>query len=283
MWLWLTLGSALFLGFYDVAKKQSLKRNGVMWVLFAVSLLSTLLLIPFFRTGKVEDCLLLLPKAALVTLSWISGLVGIKLLPLTTASTIKASRPVFVVIFSIVIFGERLNFWQGVGVTTALAALFLLSVSSRREGIFFTRNKGIAWMSVSVISGVCSALYDKYAISLMDPMFVQCWCNLFITAMMGIVLGIKIVKDGPAHERFRWDWTLLLAAALIVVADALYFYSISLDGALLSVISLLRRCSVIVTFILGALLFGERNIKAKAFELALLLGGMSLLLFGSSL
>lgn len=283
MWLWLALGSALFLGFYDVAKKQSLKRNGVMWVLFAVSLLSTLMLIPFFRSGSVEDCLILLPKAALVTLSWISGLIGIKLLPLTTASTIKASRPVFVVIFSIILFGERLNLWQWSGVVLALAALFLLSVSSRREGIFFTRNKGIAWMAVSVVSGVGSALYDKYAISLMEPMFVQCWCNLFITVMMGIVLGIKLWKDGARRERFCWDWTLLLVAALIVVADALYFYSISLDGALLSVISLLRRCSVVVTFALGALLFREQNIKAKAFDLALLLAGMSLLLLGSSL
>lgn len=283
MWLWLALGSALFLGFYDVAKKQSLKRNGVMWVLFAVSLLSTLMLIPFFRSGSVEDCLILLPKAALVTLSWISGLIGIKLLPLTTASTIKASRPVFVVIFSIILFGERLNLWQWSGVVLALAALFLLSVSSRREGIFFTRNKGIAWMAVSVVSGVGSALYDKYAISLMEPMFVQCWCNLFITVMMGIVLGIKLWKDGARRERFSWDWTLLLVAALIVVADALYFYSISLDGALLSVISLLRRCSVVVTFALGALLFREQNIKAKAFDLALLLAGMSLLLLGSSL
>ena len=283
MWLWLALGSALFLGFYDVAKKQSLKRNGVMWVLFAVSLLSTLMLIPFFRSGSVEDCLILLPKAALVTLSWISGLIGIKLLPLTTASTIKASRPVFVVIFSIILFGERLNHWQWSGVVLALAALFLLSVSSRREGIFFTRNKGIAWMAVSVVSGVGSALYDKYAISLMEPMFVQCWCNLFITVMMGIVLGIKLWKDGARRERFSWDWTLLLVAALIVVADALYFYSISLDGALLSVISLLRRCSVVVTFALGALLFREQNIRAKAFDLALLLAGMSLLLLGSSL
>lgn len=283
MWLWLALGSAFFLGFYDVAKKQSLKRNGVMWVLFAVSLLSTLMLIPFFRSGSIRDYLILLPKAALVTLSWISGLIGIKLLPLTTASTIKASRPVFVVVFSIILFGERLNLWQWTGVVLALSALFLLSLSSRREGIFFTRNKGIAWMVVSVISGVGSALYDKYAISMMEPMFVQCWCNLFITVMMGIVLAIKLRKDGPARERFRWDWTLLLVAALIVVADALYFYSISLDGALLSVISLLRRCSVIVTFALGARLFREQNIKAKALDLALLLAGMSLLLFGSSL
>lgn len=282
MWLWMAIGSALFLGFYDVAKKQALKRNDVMWVLFAVSLFSTVLLGPFFKSGETSDYLLLLPKAALVTLSWISGLMGIKLLPLTTASTIKASRPVFVVIFSIILFGERLNLFQWAGVLAALTALFLLSISSRKEGIFFRRNKGILWMAVSVITGVASALYDKYAIGILEPMFVQCWCNLFITIMMGIVLMLELLLDGNSRPKFSWDWTLVAVAVLIVVADALYFYSISIDGALLSVISLLRRCSVIVTFTLGAILFNEKNLRAKALDLALLLAGMGLLLLGSS-
>lgn len=283
MWLWLALGSAIFLGVYDIAKKQSLKRNGVMWVLFAVSLFSTIFLIPFFKAGSSRDLLLILPKAALVTLSWISGLVGIKLLPLTTASTIKASRPVFVVILSILFFSEKLNPWQWAGVVAALSGLVMLSLSSRREGIYFTRNKGIAWMAVSVISGVASALYDKYAISLMEPMFIQCWCNLFITGIMGLVLAVKLWKDGPARERFRWDWTLVLVAMLIVFADALYFFSISMEGSLLSIISLLRRFSVIVTFSLGAVIFKEKNVKAKAIDLAVLLAGIGLLVLGSSL
>ncbi|MCQ2174489.1 MAG: EamA family transporter [Bacteroidales bacterium] len=283
MWLWLALGSAILLGFYDVAKKQSLKRNGVMWVLFSVSLFSTILLIPFFKAGSCRDILVILPKAAMVTLSWISGLVGIKLLPLTTASTIKASRPVFVVIFSIIIFSEKLNLWQWAGVAAAFAGLMMLSMSSRREGIYFTRNRGIAWMAVSVLSGVGSALYDKYAISLMEPMFIQSWCNLFITIMMGAVLAARLWKEGPSRERFRWDWTLVLTALLIVIADALYFYSISIDGSLLSIISLLRRFSVIVTFTLGAALFREKNVKAKAVDLAVLLAGIVLLVLGSSL
>ena len=76
---------------------------------------------------------------------------------------------------------------------------------------------------------------------------------------------------------------LLLIAVFIVGADMLYFFALKQEGALLSVVSLIRRCSVVVTFILGAIVFQEKKIKEKAIDLAILLAGMALLLYGSSL
>ena len=123
MWLWMTLGSALLLGIYDIFKKQALRNNGVLWVLLAATAFSTLFLCPFLTAGPAEDHLKLIFKAVLVTTSWVSGLIGLKLLPITTVSTLKASRPFFVVLFSIVLFDERLNLWQWGGVALALLAL----------------------------------------------------------------------------------------------------------------------------------------------------------------
>ncbi|MBQ3977012.1 MAG: DMT family transporter, partial [Bacteroidales bacterium] len=143
MWLWMTLGSALMLGIYDVFKKQALKNNSVLWVLLAATALSTLFLSPFLSSGPVEDHLRLVLKAVLVTTSWVSGLIGLKLLPITTVSTLKASRPFFVVLFSIVLFGEQLNGWQWAGVALALLALTLLSGASKKEGIDFSKSKGV--------------------------------------------------------------------------------------------------------------------------------------------
>ena len=131
MWVWLSVCSALLLGLYDVAKKQSLKKNGVLWILLGSTALTTLFLCPFLSAGSLNDHLRLMFKAVLVSSSWISGLQALKYLPLTTASTIKASRPLFVVFFSIIIFGERLNVAQWAGVVLVLGALFLLSRSSK--------------------------------------------------------------------------------------------------------------------------------------------------------
>ena len=261
MWIWLTLFSAILLGSYDIVKKQAVKSNSVLWVLFGATALSTLFLTPFFSAGPLEDHLRLMAKAVLVSLSWISGLIAIKLLPLTTVSTIKASRPMFVLLFSLIIFHEKLNLLQWGGVLLVIAALMLLGRSSRKEGITFTSNSGMAWMAVSVLTGVASALYDKYILGIMEPLFVQSWTNLYISVIMALVLLGDRLRDREGFKRFRWDWKLLLIAVLITGSDMLYFYAVNQEDALISVISITRRSSVLVTFLGGALVFREHNIR----------------------
>lgn len=281
MWVWLSVCSAFLLGIYDVEKKQALKKNSVLWVLLGATAMSALFLCPFLSRGPLEDHLSLVLKAVLVSSSWISGLVALKLLPLTTASTIKASRPMFVVIFSIILFGERLSLLQWGGVVLVMAALFLLARSSKKEGISFTSDKGIAWMVVSVLTGAASALYDKHILGHLQPMFVQSWTNVYITVVLGILILLKYLRGKPGFQGFRWDWRLPLIAVLITISDAFYFYAVKDEGALLSVISMIRRSSVVITFIFGALLFKENHIKDKAVDLAVLLAGLALLLFAS--
>lgn len=275
------MGSAFLLGFYDVAKKQALKRNGVMGVLFLATSFSALFMSPFLTAGTLSGHLLLIAKAFIVSISWISGLAALKLIPLTTASTIKASRPVLVLIFSIVLFGERLSLWQWAGVLLAVAALFLLSRTSKNEGIEFSSNKGIFYMAISVISGAGSALYDKYILTSLQPLFVQSWTNIYIAALLGLIIaGEKFLHPGNA-QKFKWDWNILVIAVLITVSDCLYFFAVKEEGSLLSVISLIRRGSVIITFALGAVLFKENNIRPKAISLGILLAGLVLLVLVS--
>ena len=282
MWVWFSVCSAVLLGFYDVAKKQALKSNGVLWILLCATGLSALFLCPFLSGGSLADHLSLVFKAVLVTSSWVSGLIALKLLPLTTASTIKASRPMFVVIFSIILFGERLSLLQWAGVALVMFSLLLLARSSRKEGIHFTSDKGIAWMVVSVLTGAASALYDKHILAHLQPMFVQSWANVYITALLALLILFKYLRDKGSVEKFRWDWRLLLIAVLITVSDALYFYAVKEEGALLSVISMIRRSSVLITFLFGAVVFKEHNIRDKAIDLVILLGGLALLLFASA-
>lgn len=281
MWIWLTLGSALLLGAYDVAKKFALRRNDVYYVLLAATALTTLFLCPFLSLGTPTQHLQLLLKALLVTGSWVSGMIALKLLPITTVSTLKASRPMFVVLLSILIFGEKLSLLQWTGVLMVLAAIWLMSVASSKEGIRFGSNKGILALAVSILAGVASALWDKHILSGMEPLFVQSWTNLYVSVILGITVLARALKAGAARERFRWDWTLLLIALLITGADALYFFALKEPQAMLSVVSTIRRCSVIVTFVLGAIIFKEKNLSGKALSLALMLAGIILTMFAS--
>ena len=50
---------------------------------------------------------------------------------------------------------------------------------------------------------------------------------------------------------------------------------------MISIVSMVRRGSVVVSFLCGALLFREKNLKSKAVDLLLVLIGMICLYLGS--
>ena len=298
MWLWAAVGSAILLGFYDVFKKDASNHNGVLHILLHATGLSTLFLSPFIlssifgwgigdgtvfemQTGTPREHLLVFLKAVIVSISWITGLMGLKNLPITTAGTIKASRPVFVLLGSILIFGERLNPWQWLAIFLAMLALWLLGHTSKKEGVDFARNKWIFCMWVAVFSGVVSAMMDKHLMASLKPMFVQSWCNFYIVLIMLAIVLIGRFSKSKYYTPYHHDWAVWLIAIFITASDFLYFLSLSSSGSMLSVVSMLRRSSVIVTFILGAIIFKEKNLRTKAVALLILLCAMAILVFSS--
>ena len=285
MWIFLIIGSAILLGLYDVAKKHSLARNDALTVLLCATALSTLFLSPWLvlEPGTADGHLCLVFKAVLVTGSWVSGMLALGQLPITLVSTMKASRPVLVLVFSIVLFGEQLNAWQWGGSVLALVAIFLLSLTGKSDGVRFTRSRGILLLVLSILAGVASALYDKHILQglHLTPLFVQSWTNLYITLLLLLWIALRRVCSPGSGKPFQWDWTLLLIAVLITGADALYFFAVHTDGAPLSLISMIRRSSVIVSFIAGAAFFHEKNVGRKSIAMAVMLVAMILIFIGS--
>lgn len=303
MWLWAAIASAFLLGFYDVAKKQASTRNDVLHILLYATGISTCFFLPLIfsslfgwgladgtvfemQRGSLQAHLMVFLKSLIVSISWITGLMGLKNLPITTAGTIKTSRPVFVLVASIILFGERLNPWQWGGIFVALVALWLLGRTSRKEGVVFTSNKWVICMWIAVLSGVVSAIMDKYLMGsgymALKTMFVQSWCNFYITLIMIAAVLVARFTGSRAYRRFTFDWAIVIIAVFIAASDFLYFYSLSRPGSMLTVVSMLRRSSVIVTFICGAILFREKHLREKGVALALLLAGMVLLVAGTN-
>ncbi len=292
MWMVVACLSAVLLGFYDVFKKRSLSDNAVIPVLFLNTLFCSLIFVPLlgsipFGGWAVQRYVAV--KSLIVLSSWFFGYIGMKHLPLTLVGPINATRPVMVLLGALLVFGERLNGWQWTGVAFAVASFLLLSRSGRREGIDFRRDRWVLCVVLAALLGAVSALYDKFLMAPpenggvgMDRMTVQSYYNFYQCLIMGIVL-LAVWRPSRRGEGtpFRWDWCIPLISLFLSAADFVYFYALSLDGALVSVVSMVRRASVVVSFAVGALLFRERNIASKAFDLAMVLAGMVFLFIGA--
>ena len=288
MWLVLAFLSAALLGFYDVCKKYSLRGNAVIPILFLNTLFCSIIFLPMaFQTpfGGWEVQRYILLKACIVLSSWLLGYIGIKHLPITIVGPINATRPMLVLLGALLIFGERLNLWQWAGVMLAILSFCLLSRSGKKEGIDFRHNRWIFCIAGAAILGAISGLYDKYLMTTegglgLPRLTVQCWYNFYQAGIMGVMLLLLWWPGRKKSTPFQWRWSILLNSIFLSLADYAYFYSLSLDGALISVVSMVRRSSVLVSFLLGALLFQEKNLQSKAIDLALVLLSMFLLWLG---
>lgn len=290
MWLLFALLSAVLLGVYDVCKKHALRDNAVIHILFLNTLLCSLLFLPLaFRTpvGGWEMQRYIVLKSLIVLSSWLLGYFGMKHLPLTLVGPINATRPVLVLVGALIVFGERLNAWQWTGVALAVGGFFLLSRSGRKEGIDFRHNVWIVCIMGAAILGAASGLYDKYLMAApadggvgLPRLTVQCWYNFYQCALMGIVLLLSKWAKRDARTPFHWRWSILFISIFLSLADYAYFFSLSLDGAMISIVSMVRRSSVLVSFLLGAFLFREKNLRSKAIDLALVFLSMLCLWLG---
>jgi transporter family protein len=296
MWLSLAFVSALFLGLYDVAKKRAVADNAVAVVLLLTTALSTLLFSPVIisslgELGWFSDTIFdygrqslqahgqVMLKACITLSSWGFGYVGIKHLPLTIVGPINATRPVIVLLGALLIFGERLNAQQWVGVSLAFVSILLLSRASRKEGINFVRNRYILYVAIAAVLGATSGLYDRYLLREIDPMFVQSWFSLYQALIMGIVVVAMWLRG--ALPRFEWRWAIPLITIFLTIADMAYFVALAEGDSMVAVVSMVRRSSVVVSFACGAVLFGEKNLRSKAIDLIFILVGMVFLWLGS--
>lgn len=300
MWLLLAFVSATLLGFYDTSKKAALKDNAVLPVLFLNTLFSTLIFSPFIldgivgngwfegtlfdtgdSAGDLKAHLLVIVKAIIVLTSWIAGYFGIKHIPITIVGPINATRPVMVLVGAMLFFGERLNLCQWIGVILSILSIFLMSRSSKKENIDFVRNKWMWCVAVGTIMGAVSGLYDKFIMSRLSPMFVQSWFNLYQFIMMFIILMLVWYPTRKKTTAFHWSWAIPLIALFVAAADFSYFNALSMPESMISVVSLIRRGSVLISFACGVVIFKERNLKAKIVDLLLILIGMIFVYFGS--
>ena len=304
MWLVLAIFSAVLLGCYDSFKKEALRENAVIPILFLNTLFCSIIFLPFillsYTTTSLDGTIFhvssggwevhkyIVLKSCIVLSSWIFGYFGMKHLPLTIVGPINATRPVMVLIGALLVFGEKLNIYQWIGVILAVLSFFLLSRSGKKEGIDFKHDKWIYFIVLAALLGAISGIYDKYLMASsadggvgLDRMIVQSWYNIYQCFLMGIMFLFLWWPTRKKTTPFRWQWSIVFISLFLSAADFVYFYSLSLPGALISIVSMIRRGSVVVSFLFGAMLFHEKNLKSKVVDMGLVLLGMFFLYIGS--
>ncbi len=289
MWIILAIVSSISLGFYDIVKKMALEGNNVFRVLFLNTFFCTLFMSPVLihTLGDMQgnfvhplSHLYLFVKALIVTASWLLGYFAIKNLPLTIQASINAVRPILVLMGALVIFGEHPGALQWVGIVLGFVSLVWVGFIGHKEGFSLTHDRWLWAGLASVVLWAASGLYDKFLMLHFKPLNVEAWYSFYQLVIMAAVM-LLLHKRKALSGKLRWRWSILLISIFICVADLSYFMCLSEPGSMVSIASMIRRCSALVAFIYAVIVLREGDLKLKIIDQCILIAGVLCMVIGS--
>jgi bacterial/archaeal transporter family protein len=294
-WIVLTIASALLLGVYDIAKKVSVRHNAVPIVLLVSVCFGAVLWLPLLILSHTEsrDILpaslrvtplstlehgLLIAKSLLVGMSWTFAFFAMKHLPLSIASPIRSTSPLWTILIATMALGERPTLWQWTGMIVVLLSFWRFSTLGAREGIRFSNDRFVLCMVIATLLGALSSIYDKLLLQNMaiEPATVQAWFTIYLVPVM-LPLALRWFRRDREQVPFQFRRSIFWISPLLLVADFLYFTALAEPDALVSIVSTVRRCSVLIPFLFGIRALGEANFRSKAVCVVTMLIGVGLL------
>lgn len=310
MWVVLAFVSALCLGCYDVCKKIALRDYRVVDVLtLSIAISSLLLNIPLLLSRlypsvmagtllyvpplDAEAHLLTLVKSCIVLSSWIFGFISLKHLPISVVSPLQATRPMWTLVGALLIFSERLNAWQWVGVLLATGSIIVSAIRKRKAEKNGKQEesgsrKHYIYLALAIVIGSCSGLYDKYMMRHYDHNSVQVYYTFYQAVLMLVVWGIDRYRHRADNSRLRtsrnglkWLLPIAMISILLVVSDNVYMLALSDPDSLIAVVSTIRRGGAVIGFAYGLLFLHEPDPRRKIACMTGILTGLIFLAIGS--
>ena len=296
-WIAASLVSAFFLGCYDLSKKHALRDNAVLPVLFTSTLCGAAVWLVLLGAGRLAPDLmpaaltpeslprhvhgLIFVKSTIVAASWAFTYFGIKHLPLSLASPIRATGPLWTLAGALLVLGERPSGLATAGILLTLGSFYGLSVAGRGEGVHFHRDKWVGCMVAGTLLGAISGLYDKFLLGRLglSAAAVQAWFAIYLPVVM-LPLAFGWWRQWWPRNVFHWRWSIPLIAATLLVADYVYFDALRDPEALVSIVSSLRRGSVLVAFAGSVWLYHEVRGTQKLPAVLGILAGIVLTILG---
>lgn len=302
MWVILAFVSALCLGFYDISKKVALRDNAVVDVLTASVLISSVILaVPllFSRLAPeitadtfyvpqldIRGHILTFIKSCIVLSSWICAYVALKHLPISVVSPWQATRPMWTLIGAMLLFGERLNGWQGIGVTLAIGSILVFSIGQHNHSSFhpFTRssdNRYYIALALAILIGAASGLYDKYMMRQFHHNAVQVYYTFYQAAMMLVVWYIHHRRHPGTVRPLRAGIAVALISVFLVISDNVYMLALRDPDSMIAVVSTIRRGGAVIGFAYGLLFLKEQDPWKKVLAMIGVLAGLVCLAIGT--
>lgn len=289
-WAAFAIMSAVLMSIFRVIQKKVLSTERSLEFSAATSAyrLPILILMLFFinvfdLNWKIVAILYILSLLRTVAAFW--RLRATKHLQLSVVEPLYNLYPLFVVVISYFILGEKITFVQGAGILVLLFGAYFLETTKDKKILdvlkSFFKSKMVILGILSVLLFSFTGVLDKFMLN-SGVTVAKYFILLFIFISINfIVCDIFMFGFKDVWKSVRTSSLFTFLAAIFHMTSLLfYFISLSFPGAMVSLVSPIRTSSVLFTTVIGGAIYHEDHIKQKAIAAVIMFVGATLIILG---
>ncbi len=282
LWIFLVAFYGLSKGVRDGFKKLAMQKSTLMEVLLLHSLITFLLTIPIskdpFQIPPVFYILIFI-KSFAIFLAWIFSFKALAKMPLSYFGVIDMSRVVFSTLMGVLILGETMNPSNILGLALVLLGLFLVNIQKSPISHDGVSKKYLILALISCLLNGISGTMDKIYTHYITPGQLQFWYMFFMVVLYGVYVLAK--KEKVRLSALKTNPYIIIMSVLFVLADRALFIGNSMPQSQVTIMTLIKQSSIIVTILFGKFIFKEKNILHRFLCSLLIISGIMIALIWS--
>ncbi len=269
IWIIYALISAFFTSFRDVFNKFGLKDLDEYIVAWSYRFLSVIFLLPlffFFQIPQIKQgfwvaFLISAGSSIFVTILFMRAL---KTSDLTLTIPILSFVPVFSIIVSFFVLGERIQTLGILGILLTATGSYLLKIEKRKQGLLapikaLFEDKGVRYMFIVTLIWSITSSFDKIGTQSSSPFFWTFSTSLFLAIAL---LPIMLIKSKNIIKKI-WKNSKSLVPAGIGGAYNILFFTLAINSGLVAYTISIKRLSMLISVIVGFIFFKEKDMRQR--------------------
>lgn len=274
IWILYVLIFGLLKGSREGMKKAALKKTSSTVILFFYTLIGLIFALPFsataFALAPIQIFYIFL-KSAVVCTAWLFAMAALKEISVSLYGIMDLSRMIFSTLLGVFILGEQMTAPKAIGM--GLVVLGLLLVNLKKEGSKKPMTLPIlAAALANCFFNAVSGTMDKVLMKDMESAQLQFWFMLFMTLIYGAVLLIK--REPIEWKSLKTNYWIPLMSLSLVLGDRFLFEANAMPQSEVTVMTVIKQSSVLITVLTGWLVFKEKNILYKFLCTGIILAGI---------
>ena len=274
LWILFIFIYAFLKGSREGMKKAALKRSSSNEILFFYTLIGFIFTLPFSASAFELSPLLILfifIKSLVVCIAWLCTFAALKKMSVSLYGIMDLARMVFSTFLGVFVLGESFTINKALGVILVLIGLFLVNLKKTTEAKGMTVITLLAALLNCFFNAV-SGTMDKILMQYMSSAQLQFWFMLFTTAIYGIIILIK--KEKISLSSLKTNYWIPIMSLSLIIGDKLLFEANASPLSQVTLMTIIKQSSVLVTVLTGWVVFKEKHILYKLFCTGIVLLGI---------